>query len=575
MEKVQALHPHWEGHLLLSADHVLVHAETGSRGTYTRSGELLTARWDEYDEETFLLEGKNYVSTKFTDKSCNGSTQDHPWSIDVVGSNLTSSRAKELPTVDCFDVFDTLLARRCGEPVNIFRSVELKANLPDFANMRQQAEALLYNSGQEYTLEDIYRRMITEHGVNEAMAHRLRDSELEEEYANLIPIAEHVHEVRPGDILVSDMYLPHEFIAGILREKCSLHFNPLFLSSHGKSSGRAWAALQHHFNIRAHTGDNYHSDITMAARHGISGRHTQTHAATERELKIAEIGYVGLASAVREARLGFWHSSPALRRLGQAQIASNFPMLFLLALRLLAVAKRENWDTILLSSRDCHLLFLVFRELATRLNTTIKPVYFFTSRVSRVDPSQGTLSYLHKLVTNTRAVIVDLCGTGWSVTRLLDRANRHDVPMFLMHWIDAPSLLQGYRTLADISIEPRPFYITRSGSNPVLEDFNIAGHEMVTDVVQIGNTSVPLFLQCERDSSYYESAACAEQAVKSALHCTRSISLSELMRYETVVTDADVEQSYHGLLEIDENKIMRARQNDENRLVTIAMKRER
>ena len=108
-------------------------------------------------------------------------------------------------------------------------------------------------AGGQYTLDDIYHRMLTDHVMSAATVTRLRALELEEECANLIPIAEHVREVRPGDVLVSDMYLPGEFIAAVLRDKCDLHFNPLFLSSHGKSSGRAWSTLQQLFSVQAHT----------------------------------------------------------------------------------------------------------------------------------------------------------------------------------------------------------------------------------------------------------------------------------------------------------------------------------
>ena len=148
IEKVRARHPHWDGHLLLLADHVLVHAEAGSRGSFTRQGNVLTAQWDEHDAETFLLVDDVYVSTRFPPGSARDAASGHPSSTDGVTSRPAASGNAKLPTINCFDVFDTLLARRCGEPVNIFRAVETKAEFPGFTGIRQHAELALYNSGR-------------------------------------------------------------------------------------------------------------------------------------------------------------------------------------------------------------------------------------------------------------------------------------------------------------------------------------------------------------------------------------------------------------------------------------------
>lgn len=353
-------------------------------------------------------------------------------------------------TLRSFDIFDTLVARRCVEPRGIFRAVEATASHPGFADMRMRAEAAIYNHG-EYVLADIYQEMVASFGLSTAAASRLMTLEMDEEFANLIPIRQHVAEVRPGDLLISDVYLPRRLVMRVVREKCGLHFNPVFLSSHGKSGGRAWEALAGAVRISEHTGDNAHADIAMCERFGIRGRHTTVSQLTPGEALVAELGYRGLATAMRAARLAFWSADPGKLMLGRAQIDANFPLLFLTALLLVDLSARKGWRHLLFSSRDAFLLSLVFERITGRLGLDIGSTYFFTSRVARAAPSASYLRYFGHLCSNAGTCVVDLCGTGWSLTRLFEVAGQSELDMFLMHYMDNPQIMRedpgnrGYR----------------------------------------------------------------------------------------------------------------------------------
>ena len=74
-----------------------------------------------------------------------------------------------MPTLRSFDIFDTIVARRCVHPHNIFRAVEARAGQPGFAEARVQAEATLYRAG-EYTLDDIYGLLQTSFGLSAVTA---------------------------------------------------------------------------------------------------------------------------------------------------------------------------------------------------------------------------------------------------------------------------------------------------------------------------------------------------------------------------------------------------------------------
>jgi hypothetical protein len=103
-----------------------------------------------------------------------------------------------------FDVFDTLIARRCITPEAVFVRVERTYPYPGFAALRRLAETSL--AGQAYTIEDIYRRLATLAGIGTGQSQAMLAAEIAAEQAESIPIAENLAQVRDGDVLVSDMY---------------------------------------------------------------------------------------------------------------------------------------------------------------------------------------------------------------------------------------------------------------------------------------------------------------------------------------------------------------------------------
>jgi predicted HAD superfamily hydrolase len=113
--------------------------------------------------------------------------------------------------VKSFDICDTLVARRCVHPYNIFYFVERRSSHQGFTTMRVLAERKI--SDQDYDLQAIYRAMRTLFNIDSERLAVLMQMELEEEFANLIPICENCLLVSPGDLLVSDMYLPTSFFA--------------------------------------------------------------------------------------------------------------------------------------------------------------------------------------------------------------------------------------------------------------------------------------------------------------------------------------------------------------------------
>ena len=252
---------------------------------------------------------------------------------DAVPSD-TDSRTR----VNSFDVFDTLIARRCIEPFRIFDQVGAKTKRPDFTAQRRRAEAAV--AQKPHTIDDIYRELARNLGLSAAEADSAwEDAEIAAELDAAIPIAENIARVRDGDLLLSDMYLGEENVRRLLARAGFDKNVGLVVTANGKRSGELWPRLLTHFSIERHLGDNEHSDVAMPGRFGIACDHTRIAAITDMETLLLNAGLRDLAELTREARLRSWHADPVSRRLQLIQIYLNFPILLLSSIRLLRVAK--------------------------------------------------------------------------------------------------------------------------------------------------------------------------------------------------------------------------------------------
>lgn len=193
-------------------------------------------------------------------------------------------------SIRSFDVFDTLIARRCIDPRVVFSTVAARASLPTFHDHRVAAE--LEVGGSEYTIDTIYQQLGRRLGLGRTTLDALKQMELQVERDEVIPIAENMALVRDGDVLVSDMYLPVDFIRELL-DIAGLKRNvEIVVSSYGKGHGTVWPRLLAKADIECHLGDNAWSDIRSPRRHGISARLTTLHRPTRMESSLMQAGLV-------------------------------------------------------------------------------------------------------------------------------------------------------------------------------------------------------------------------------------------------------------------------------------------
>jgi hypothetical protein len=272
-----------------------------------------------------------------------------------------------------------------------------------------------------YCLNDIYAAMSAELCWPPDLASKLETLELMEEWDNLFPIAETVVLVKPNDLVISDMYLPYEFIQKIVEEKCGLRDRRIVLSNYGKHLGVVWPQVLAQHEITRHYGDNAHADVASPTRFGIPTHHVTVSGWTPAERVLVEIGLRDCACAVREARLRDDAETATERGVHAAQFGFNLPLLIVGGYFLLQVAREFGADRLLLCARDCNLLEQVIRALAKQSASPIAARYIRTSRkLFNSETPEYEIYFRHHL--GQRNLLVDLAGTGQSIARFVKSA---------------------------------------------------------------------------------------------------------------------------------------------------------
>ncbi|MGQ3054906.1 MAG: hypothetical protein ACT6S0_24210, partial [Roseateles sp.] len=114
-----------------------------------------------------------------------------------------------------FDIFDTLISRRCIWPGAVFDAVEQRSGRAGFAATRRWAEQAL--GDQEYTLADIYGVLARAMHLGAEQAQALLMLEVQVELDTVIPVADNIARVEADSLLITDMYLPEVVIRQLLQ----------------------------------------------------------------------------------------------------------------------------------------------------------------------------------------------------------------------------------------------------------------------------------------------------------------------------------------------------------------------
>ncbi len=366
----------------------------------------------------------------------------------ILEENSSDSHTK----VQSFDLFDTLVARRCYDPLEIFRIVERKAGFANFADKRHRTEMSIFGH-RTYGIDDIYNMMVADAFLTEKQANVLKWMELEEEWDHLFPIGDVVARVNAEDIIISDMYLPRAFIERVLREKCGLT-NKLYLSNYGKHHKQIWPEILGTYKLRSHFGDNIQADIISPSSFGIAVNLVTISKWDRSEEILHAIGLGAYAHAVRETRLHTFHPNIHVRNAQNAQASINIPLMILGSFWIRLCAEKYGADKILMAARDCNLWHEMLSSRHFAMTRMPSSEYVRISRsVCYIESAEYEAYLQSKLGRNT--LLVDFVGTGKSLGLIVERMGRRNAV--------TPCVLIG---------EPKVAYTEFAAEMLILKDFH-------------------------------------------------------------------------------------------------------
>jgi FkbM family methyltransferase len=450
----------------------------------------------------------------------------------VFADRALFSLAVNRPAVRSFDIFDTLIARNCIDPHRVFELVEQRTQQAGFAADRVSAEQRVFD--RPYDLNSIYDELMKMRGWPQDVRDSVLAAEIEAELEAVIPIAENLAHVRDGDVAVSDMYLSEQVIRSLLKKAGLTKEIAVVVSSHGKRSGEVWPFLLADYQIEQHLGDNHVTDIQSPARFGITSRHTALSTPDYVEAWLLNLGLRDLAQIIRHGRLALWDADPTVRQLQVIQTSLNFPLLVISSIVLARFAAANSIDNVLFCSRDCNLWTDVFRLVAGKMGVQANARYFYTSRQARMAASPSYMRYAAEMLKGTSAV-VDVCGTGWSLSHLLQRLGS-TAPIYLLHQLPPRADYEAMRpTPEGIAIHAVVPPGATGVANNYLEMANYADHPQIADVRYILNTPHPLFAAERRPASHLALVRAQQDTFRSMLAFCEAGNLAETL---TVPDDA-------------------------------------
>ena len=380
-----------------------------------------------------------------------------------------------------WDIFDTLIARRCIHPHNIFRIVEQVTKLENFTALRIKAERNLIDRGINYNFDDIYKEFGKITNAPEKLCAELKALEIKVELDQCMPITENLRQVKAGDILISDMYLPEKVIRKML-DKAGL-FAPveILITSGGKSSGKIWKELSKTGQFLFHIGDNVESDVQKPRQYGFDTALSVLSQPNQFEQWLLQ----------RDFQFGSYLREIRLRNPFTEENKRNYWTLFTLNIGLLIVCvqlmdelqKKYGFEYLGFCGRDTYYLWLLYKKYKEDMGEEPPDnAYLHYSRKLAHYSRQDLIKYFNYKIAGRKALMIDLLGTGrtlhllrkdtvlnYSILLCYHQANRYTDPQ--KRWV----------ALSDSSVDDDSFsFINYSSDTLPLNDnmdvFNRATH---------------------------------------------------------------------------------------------------
>lgn len=335
--------------------------------------------------------------------------------------------------ISSFDIFDTCVVRKCGDPKNLFDVLSYRVFSKDVpTEQRIEFIARRVAADDTSTFEHLYDTFEYEH-PDLLCKKDIMKRELECEYEMMVPVYSMLPEINKcrnnGDhiIFISDMYLPTEFLKQYLLEQGIFYEgDSIYVSGdcgYKKRDGLLFKWIKSQKNIEysdwQHYGDNPISDVQIPASLGI-----KTHYVNQKYLPYEEIW------KKCGVNLNF-HIGGIMAGLGRSLLLSikdnphnafavdiAAPLLVTFAMRVMSDAVSRKITKLFFCSRDCYALYHVAKKMQ-QVIPSVEVNYFYTSREALYNtPKEKLLPYLIHIglaQSENQIGIVDMRSTGKSL----------------------------------------------------------------------------------------------------------------------------------------------------------------
>lgn len=206
----------------------------------------------------------------------------HSPSLDLLPKELIA--AVDSYQVVSFDIFDTLLIRTLTKPHDLFDLMEKRLGLNGLSSARIEAEkkARGFTAREEVTLDEIYEQLRC-FGYSYEIIQKIKSEELflEKKVLCANPAIKQIYDyclaTSKRIFIISDMYLPQNFLEDVLRREGYKIWDDIYVSGVlglRKSTGNLFRKFLSDHSLSPsqilHIGDNKHSDAKQALELGFS-----------------------------------------------------------------------------------------------------------------------------------------------------------------------------------------------------------------------------------------------------------------------------------------------------------------
>lgn len=333
-----------------------------------------------------------------------------------------------------WDIFDTLIARRCIFPHNVFRIMEQVTKIEGFTNLRTHAESIAAQTVNNYRFNDIYNSMMKIANLTLEMIERLKKLEIDVELDQAIPIKENLNQVKSGDVLISDMYLPDEVIQKLL-DKVGLTVPvELLITSGGKARGGVFNQFKKQGVYLFHTGDNEVADVQNPKFFGFDSAHTTLSSLNEIESQLLNIDFE-FTAYLREMRLkNPFTNAERMKKRYWTMFVINVAILTIFIQLIDKLQKEQGFEYLGFCGRDTYYMYQLYKKFKSDKNEPLPPCdYLYYSRKLVNDCGEDMKKYVSSRIKNRKALLIDIFGSGAHLTKL-KRLLKENVSVMICSW---------------------------------------------------------------------------------------------------------------------------------------------